>query len=97
MFLQRGWVGSSQLVAAKHYLQVTDDHFAKVAGSTNGSALQNALQHSAAPARTASSGENGKSDNVATCKEIRDDATECETPSVVKVGDEGLEPPTLSV
>ncbi|MCA9082184.1 MAG: phage integrase SAM-like domain-containing protein, partial [Planctomycetaceae bacterium] len=35
------WIGNSQLVAANHYLQVTDDHFSK---ATSAVALQNALQ-----------------------------------------------------
>ena len=30
------WIGNSQLVAAKHYLQVTDDHFRAAAGSKVG-------------------------------------------------------------
>lgn len=90
------WIGNSQLVAAKHYLQVTDDHFAKAAGS-NGSALQNALQHSAAPARTTPRRETDVSTNLATCKEIRDDATGCETPCVVQLGDTGFEPVTSCV
>ena len=32
-----GWIGNSALIAARHYLQVTDDHFAKaVAGTPEG-------------------------------------------------------------
>ena len=37
------WIGNSQDVATKHYLQVTDEHFKR---ATEG-ALQNALQHTA--------------------------------------------------
>ena len=40
------WIDRSQPVAAKHYLQVTDDHFAK--------ALRNALQQPAVLPRTRS-------------------------------------------
>ena len=40
------WIGNSQPIAAKHYLQVTDDHFTK--------ALQNALQQPAVLPRTGS-------------------------------------------
>ncbi len=40
------WIGNSQPIAAKHYLQVTDDHFEK--------ALRNALQQPAVLPRTAS-------------------------------------------
>ena len=38
------WIGNSQPIAAKHYLQVTDDHFSK--------ALQKALQQPAVLPRT---------------------------------------------
>ena len=40
------WIGNSQPIAVKHYLQVTDDHFSK--------ALQNALQQPAVLFRTGS-------------------------------------------
>ena len=40
------WIGNSQPIAAKHYLQVTDDHFSK--------ALQKALQQPAVLPRTGS-------------------------------------------
>ena len=40
------WIGNSLPIAAKHYLQVTDDHFTK--------ALQNALQQPAVLPRTGS-------------------------------------------
>ena len=40
------WIGNSQPIAAKHYLQVTDDHFEK--------ALRNALQQPAVLPRTGS-------------------------------------------
>ncbi|MAE61003.1 MAG: integrase [Planctomycetaceae bacterium] len=39
------WIGNSQVIAAKHYLQVTEDHFAQAA---QGGALHNAMQHPAA-------------------------------------------------
>ena len=41
-----GWLGNSQPVAEKHYLQVTDEHFEK--------AVQIAVQHTAETARNAS-------------------------------------------
>ncbi len=90
------WIGNSQLIAAKHYLQVTDDHFAQASGF-EGAALQNALQHPAAPARTTPHAERADSDNLATCKEIRDSAKPCDEREVVGVGDTGLEPVTSSV
>ncbi len=37
------WIGNSQPVAAKHYLQLTDEHFERAAASTP-EALQNPVQ-----------------------------------------------------
>ena len=48
------WIGNSEAVAAKHYLQVTDKHFARAATTE-------AVQPSAARARTASQVENVES------------------------------------
>ena len=41
------WMGNSQAVAAKHYLQVTDAHFQMAAGRDN--AAQNPMRHAIAP------------------------------------------------
>ncbi|MBA4016488.1 MAG: hypothetical protein C0483_04815 [Pirellula sp.] len=54
------WIGNSESVAQKHYLQITDEHFAKaVRAAPNDQnaaperrALQKALQQGAEPART---------------------------------------------
>ncbi len=54
------WIGNSESVAQKHYLQITDEHFAKAIRAAPGDqnaaperrALQNALQQGAEPART---------------------------------------------
>lgn len=44
------WIGNSIQVAAKHYLQVTEDHFASAANlqGSHESAAQNPTQHTAA-------------------------------------------------
>lgn len=49
------WIGNSQPVAVKHYLQVTDEHFARAAkgGAKSGAkAVQNPVQQTAARHRT---------------------------------------------
>ena len=48
------WLGNSELVAAKHYLQLTDDHFKRAVHKPMNNALQNAMQHSAAGDRNGS-------------------------------------------
>jgi hypothetical protein len=75
------WIGNSEQVAAKHFLQVTDEHFEQAAnGSRNGggvngtlasSSLQNALQHAAAGPRTASDEKIDPSKSRKTCDEVR--------------------------
>lgn len=53
------WIGNSEAVARKHYLQLTDDHFAKAVGEVPKtapplpSAVQNPVQQNAELARTA--------------------------------------------
>jgi integrase len=42
------WIGNTERIAAKHYLQVTEDHFARAAKSGT-DALQNPVQQEAAP------------------------------------------------
>ncbi len=60
-------------------------------------ALQNALQHIVANARTASRAQVGGSANFAICTEIRSDATGCEDAKIELMGDTGLEPVTSRV
>ena len=80
------WLGNSPMVAQKHYLQVTDDHFAK--------AVQNPVQQNAETPREESQGVHGNDTNV---NELREFATSCIPLRGLPMGDEGLEPPTPSV
>jgi len=101
------WIGNSQPVAAKHYLAVTDAHFALAtaegASAANGAttrpeqALQNALQHAAAGTRTASHPVPAGSTEPAFCGEKRDLATQCDVAETAGMGDTGLEPVTSCV
>jgi integrase len=50
------WIGNTEMIAAKHYLQVTDDYFEEAArgGAKSGAeTVQNPASQPAAPARTA--------------------------------------------
>ena len=74
------WIGNSRAVAAKHYLQVTEDHFLK--------ALQNALQQRPAMRRNDSKTDidaNGKT------TELRSYATNGECLPLCQVAEAGLE------
>jgi len=80
------WIGNSQAVAAKHYLQVTEEHDQRAA-SAEDRALQNALQQAHVALRTAP-------------HRVREKLTNSRKTDVsrelcgAKVAEEGLEPPT---
>jgi integrase len=51
------WIGNTEMIAVKHYLQVTDDYFeqaARGAAKSGAVSVQNPVQQPAAPSRTAS-------------------------------------------
>ncbi len=77
------WIGNSQAIASKHYLQVTDAHFAK--------ALQNPMQQSTETPRNRSKPSNSGNSQVVTYQAFAKyhDLLQC-----TKVAVEGLEPPT---
>lgn len=83
------WLGNSQPVAAKHYLQVTDEHFAK--------ALQKALQSVSADARQDSPGPEAVTANTAIGGQSPTSAHTGLTQTLVPLGLTGLEPVTLRV
>ena len=80
------WIGNSQAVAAKHYLQVTEDHFR--------SALQNALQQAHELDRNESQVETEDTPKTAFSHADRDTSTHCDKPDANLVGATGLEPVT---
>jgi integrase len=91
------WLGHSQLVAQKHYLQTTDDHFATALEPATNSApeaAQNAAQHAFAPSRMERTKDHYPQENP---REKRRFATACDSVQTYSVGDEGFEPPTSSV
>ena len=78
------WIGNSQPVAAKHYLQVTDEHYRK--------AVQNPVQHSTAQARTDSQDELGEREETAFCGPMRKDAAARKYRQPLNLPPRGLEP-----
>lgn len=91
------WIGNTAAVAAKHYLQVTDDHFAQAIGqegAPNGKMVQKMVQQPAAEAclesQTVATPQSGQQSagagNVVDCKELRPVAIGCDN----SLGDNGL-------
>ena len=75
------WIGNSQPIAAKHYLQVTDGHFSK--------ALQKALQQPAVLPRTGSQADLTAQEKTPV---LQGSAAECDVVLVTGVPPQGLEP-----
>jgi hypothetical protein len=80
------WIGNSRVVAEKHYLQVTDDHYAR--------ALQKAVQQPAAKGRKEPQQEGAESRKPLI---LQGDAVPCNSVYKCIVGDTGLEPVTPSL
>ncbi|MBN2024614.1 MAG: site-specific integrase, partial [Pirellulales bacterium] len=88
------WIGNSQAVAAKHYLQVTDEHFAHAAQNPTPNAIQSAAQNPAQHAHEIT-GKAKKPDAKNPCfSEVFEDSRECTS---VQVGVAGLEPATSTL
>ncbi len=75
------WIGNTEPVASKYYLQVTEDHFIK--------ALQNALQHPAVLPRTGPQPELAAHEKTPVLQGF---AAGCEVVQSGRVEDRGLEP-----
>ena len=93
------WIGNSRAVAAKHYLQITDEDFAKATSvddtvGRSAGAVQNPVQQPAVSARNASQDEFDATPQAPVLQEF---ATECDCLQLQQVGDDGLEPPTSTV
>ena len=74
------WIGNSKVVAQKHYLQVTDEHFSK--------AVQNPVQQNAESSRDDSQ---ELSDESRKTNDFPSIAEDCENLQVILVGDTGLD------
>ena len=92
---ERGCRTTGRAVAAKRYLQVTDEHFERAARP--GEAVQNPVQHSAADDCGTPRDARPENDKVASRSELRPDATSRKSLENKGMGVTGLEPVTSSV
>ncbi len=89
------WIGNSQPIAAKHYLQVTDEHFERAIGDGEaGKAAQNPAQQPPANTREASQEPDVKMKNPANCGAFQEIAVGCDDPNINLLPPRGLEPLT---
>ncbi len=89
------WIGNSQPIAAKHYLQVTDEHFERAVGADAGGAgcaARNPAQQPHANTREPSQEPSPKTKNPTTCGAFHDTAAGCDNPNKNLIPPRGLEP-----
>jgi len=87
------WIGNSPKVAARHYLQVTEDHFAQAVQK----AVQIPVQQATAQGRTDSRAGSGESEKSNVCGAAQNNAAPCEGREPQLLGRTGLEPVTSCV
>ena len=80
-------------MAAKHYLLVTEGHFASATGKT----VRNPVQHTAADERTEAQGEEEDNQAVNACGAVRKSAALRVSEEPQPMGPTGLEPVTSCV
>ena len=85
------WIGNSEAIAAKHYLQVTDADFEQ---ANLGKATQNPAQYASETARNRQQGAIGEPQ---ICGDLLGVAGGLGSLQVANVGTEGFEPPTPRV
>jgi hypothetical protein len=89
------WIGNSQVVAAKHYLQVTDDHFAAgAADSAPKKAVRNPVQQ---PPATDENDLKATHDENEKTPDLQGFAGDCKNLQSDLMGEVGLEPTTSRV
>jgi integrase len=92
------WLGNSQLVAAKHYLQLQDSDFASAAGGECSiAALQSALLHTANTSAQDGTTEGSDEGELQESPSVQPYAVVCSETSSKKVRLRGFEPPTYGL
>ena len=99
------WLGNSQPVAMKHYLQVHDEHFARAirgvvdTGANSGAPAAHKAAHKAAQQAAASRCTESQEEKepMESNGVMHDNAIECESVQIDPMGDTGLEPVTSAV
>ena len=87
-----GWIGNSEAVARKHYLQVTDAHFEKAIIPKLAETVARQVAHK--PCETTQTGKQAKKSNPAKLNVFRGSADEFATLRDLKITRPGLEPGT---
>ncbi len=89
------WLGHSESIARRHYLNVTEDHFRRAADEPTGrpeKAVQNPVQSVTAQGRGEPQEEPADEAGPAICGALRGSAASCEHMEMSLVPPRGLEP-----
>ncbi len=89
-----GWIGNSPKIAQRHYLQLTENHFAEAVQKAVQDPVHNPVQQVAAGARTELQAEMAGCEKPNVYGVKRKGAAPCENMKPHLVGRGGLEPPT---
>ena len=87
------WIGNRPEIASRHYLQLTEQHFA--AATEN--AVQNPVQYTAECGRRETNHRKADDADLGFFGELRSDASTCNDYGLHQVGATGLEPVTSSL
>jgi len=87
------WIGNTQSVAIKHYLQVTDEHFTKATQKV----VRNPVPYAAAEPSTGSHGKRWDIEKPPKNGSLRPGAKRCNSLQTKEMGVTGLEPVTSSL
>lgn len=72
------WIGHCEDIAKRHYLMVTDDHFAKAVTTKPETPVRKPVRYGIESSRTASQSKSGESPKSLPCKEKRSHAETCD-------------------
>jgi hypothetical protein len=90
------WIGNSEAVAKRHYLQMRDDYFEQ-ASKQDDKALQNPVQSSVESSRKVSSVDDERKEEAAFCGSLREIPASYDDTGTDLMGVGGLEPSTSRV
>ncbi|GAF95784.1 unnamed protein product, partial [marine sediment metagenome] len=83
------WIGNSPHVAAKHYLQVTEEHFGKAVQKAVQKAVRNPVQQVSATGGTDAHADYAEVGEAHVCGAVQKEATLCLSGEPQSVGDAG--------
>ena len=92
MHVVTAWLGNSPEIARKHYLQTTEQHYAKAVEGAPEKAEQNPVQQAAETGRNEPQEQGDESEELAICGANQTGAARCESTEPQRLTPRGFEP-----